>query len=101
MLREPGDDCAVRRVRSNGEIKWRGELIFVSQVLVGEPVGIDQTETGQWRVRYAGIELGFIDLEHRRLNLRPDPRKPAGGLVDNARPLPTSPPAQQQLAEKA
>ena len=40
-LREPsyGDDCAVRRVRSNGEIKWGGELIFVSRLLIGEPVG--------------------------------------------------------------
>lgn len=75
-LREPmyGDDCAVRRVRSNGEIKWAGDLIFVSQVLVGEPVGIDETEGGEWRVRYADVELGFIDLGRRRLNSRAHPR---------------------------
>ena len=74
-LREPmyGDDCVVRRVRSPGEIKWDGELIFVSQVLVGEPVGIHRTEGGEWRVRYADVELGFIDLGHRRLNHRPHP----------------------------
>ena len=103
-LREPqyGADCEVRRVRSNGEIKWRGELIFVSQVLVGEPVGIDQTQTGDWRVRYATVELGGIDIERRRLNRPPSPQKSACGFVGNTRALPTTPQAQQpQRTEKA
>ena len=102
-LRDPeyGADCQVRKVRSNGEIKWRGELVFVSQVLDGEPVGIEPTEDGQWRVRYAHIDLGFIDLERRRLDPPVLPRKPACGDVDNARALPTSPQAQQpQQPEK-
>ena len=78
-LREPGygRDTIIRRVRSNGEIKWKGDLIFVSQVLVGEPVGIDRTELGEWRVRYATLELGFIDRERRRLNRRPAPQRQA------------------------
>ncbi len=78
-LREPDydDGCVVRRVRSNGEIKWKGDQIFVSQVLVGEPVGIDRTESGEWRVRYADVELGFIDSNHRRLNRRPAAQKQA------------------------
>lgn len=72
-LHEPAysDGSVVRRVRSNGEIKWRGDLIFVSQVLVGEPVGIERTVSGDWRVRYADIELGFIDTKQGRLNRWP------------------------------
>jgi len=100
-LREPeyGQDCTVRRVRSNGEIKWRGERIFVSQALVGEPVGIEETASGDWRVRYADIELGFIDTKHR-LKRWPLVRRLGGGLVDNALgALPTSPPPQQQPPE--
>jgi putative transposase len=96
--REPeyGQDCAVRRVRSSGEIKWHGDLVFISQVLVGEPVGIEQTANGDWRARYADIELGFIDSKRGRLNRWPL-RRQAGGLVDNALgALPTSPPPQQQ-----
>ena len=86
----------MRRVRSNGEIKWRGDLIFVSQVLIGEAVGIEQTTSGDWRVRYADVELGFIDTKRGRLNRWPLSRRLAGGLVDNAEgALPTSPPAQQ------
>ncbi len=78
-LREPDydDDCTVRRVRSNGEIKWQGDRVFVSEVLAGEPVGIDRTELGEWRVRYANIQLGFIDSKLGRLNRLPTLQRPA------------------------
>ncbi len=78
-LREPdyADGDIVRRVRSNGEIKWRGDLIFVSQVLVGEPVGLDRTAQGEWRVSYANAEPGLIDRTHRRLNCRTAPQRQA------------------------
>lgn len=79
-LREPvySEDCVVRRVRSNGEIRWEGELIFVSQVLIGEPIGISRTVGGEWRVRYADVELGFIDSDRGRLNRQPRPPNRAG-----------------------
>jgi len=37
-----------RRVRYNGEIKWHGDLIYVSQVLALEPVGLSQINEEQW-----------------------------------------------------
>ena len=99
-LSEPDypDAAAVRRVRSNGEIKWAGDLVFVSEALIGEPVAIEETEEGEWRVRYAGVELGFIDKNGRlRRRKLPKPR-PACGLVDNAALCPQGPqdPKQQQ-----
>ena len=97
-LREPdyADDCAVRRVRTNGAIKWAGALIFVSEALIGEPVAIEETETGEWRVRYADVELGFID-KSGRLRRRKLSRPPACGLMDNAQErCPQGPQAQQQ-----
>jgi putative transposase len=60
-------DHAVRRVRSSGEIKWGGERIFVSASLVGEPVGIAETEQGDWIVRFVDIDLGVIDRKTKRL----------------------------------
>ena len=70
-LEEPHYDPAhaVRRVRSNGEIRWGGELIFLSETLVGEPVGIAETETGDWIVSFADLPLGRID--RRSKTLRP------------------------------
>jgi len=60
-------DHAVRRVRTSGEIKWGGELIFVSEALIGEPVGIAETELGDWIVRFVDIDLGLIDRNTKRL----------------------------------
>lgn len=51
---------AVRKVRSNGEIKWRGERVYVSQAVVGEPVGVAQTQTGDWIVSFHRYPLGQI-----------------------------------------
>ena len=53
-------------VRSNGEIRWGGEMIFLSEALIGEPVGIAETEAGDWLVRFAEIDLGIIDRRTRK-----------------------------------
>jgi len=49
----------VRRVRSNGQIKWRGELVFVSESLIGEMVGITEDRDG-WLVSFGPIPLGLL-----------------------------------------
>jgi transposase InsO family protein len=54
-------DHEVRRVRLNGEIKWRGEYVFVSEALTGELVGLAELETGDYAVRFCGRDLGVID----------------------------------------
>jgi len=65
---------AVRQVRTNGDIKWGGDFIFVSEVLVGEPVGIAETEDGNWIVRFADIDLGVIDRRTKKLRRFAAPR---------------------------
>jgi len=69
---------AVRRVRSGGEIKWGGELIFISEALVGEPVGITETQTGDWLVRFMDLDLGIIDRRRKTL-FRYGPPRPQTG----------------------
>jgi transposase InsO family protein len=56
-----GPDEEVRRVRSSGEIKWRGSLRFISEALIGEAVGIREREDGHWLVRFADVPLVLID----------------------------------------
>jgi putative transposase len=72
-------DHALRRVRPTGEIKWGGEFVFVSEALAGEPVGIAETERGDWLVRFADVELGIIDRKTGKLRrfapARPGRRK--------------------------
>ena len=52
-----------RAVKSNGLINWHGRLVYVSEALGGEPIGLTETDGGLWTVRYGPILLGFI--EHR------------------------------------
>lgn len=72
-LREPEypDPFSVRRVRSNGQIKWRGEFLFLSEVLAGEPVGSEELDDGQWRLHYGPIVLGTIDQRGRFVRFSP------------------------------
>ena len=51
----------VRRVRTSGEIKWRGGMVFISAALIGEAVGVREREDGHWLVRFADIPLVLID----------------------------------------
>jgi putative transposase len=89
-------DVAVRRVRSTGQIKWAGELVFVGEALIGEPVGVVETEGGDWLVRYADVELGYIHPQRRRLSPRPlrAANRPVD-LMEIAAAIPTTPQAQQ------
>jgi putative transposase len=97
-LREPDYPAgtAVRRVRSNGVIKWAGDLVFVSETLIGEPVAVEETETGEWLVRYAHVELGFIDPTGRLRRRKLSKSRPACGLVDDAARRPQGPQGGQQ-----
>lgn len=54
----------VRRVRRNGEIKWRNETIFIGEALTGELVGLAEHEAGHI-VRFAGRDLGSIGRDRR------------------------------------
>ena len=52
---------AVRRVRHNGEFKWRGHLIYLSEVLAHEPIALVPVDNDRWEVRYSFHLLGTLD----------------------------------------
>ena len=58
-----GSDVTVRKVRTNGEIKWKGHRIYLSQALRGEPVGLVQQTTRYWSIIYSSLYIGLLD-EH-------------------------------------
>ncbi len=51
----------VRWVRSKGEIKWRGEKLFLSEMLYREPVGLEEVDDGLWSVYFGPVLLGRYD----------------------------------------
>jgi putative transposase len=67
-LEEPWYDAThqVRRVNPNGQIKWQGDLVFISEAVRRETVGLVETEHGDWLVRFMHVELGRVDRCTRR-----------------------------------
>jgi transposase InsO family protein len=61
--------AVIRRVRSNGEIRWKGKLVFLSEALIGEAVAISETPVG-YEVQFGSITLGKLDVRGERL-IRP------------------------------
>ena len=83
-LREPEyeADHLVRRVRHNGEIKWRGALVFLGGALAGEPVSITEIDEGHWRVMYGSILLGTLDDQGNFVRPRRGHAPAAGDRLD-------------------
>ena len=59
----------IRRVRPSGEIKWRGETIFLSQSLSGELVGMEETDEDIWSLSFGPMLLARYDARDRQLEL--------------------------------
>lgn len=51
---------AVRRVRSNGEIKWHGSKQFIGDALIGMRVGVKSTSPGRNQVYFGLMLLGEL-----------------------------------------
>jgi len=78
-------DHQVRRIRSSGEIMWKSELVFISEALIGELVGIAELETGDHVVRFCDLDIGLIDRRGRFGRFAP----PRPGLREPAKPAAT------------
>lgn len=51
----------ILRVCANGCLSWRRRFIFVSQVLVGEPLGLEPIDDGIWSVHFGPVLLARFD----------------------------------------
>jgi len=58
---EYDSNMVARYVTNRGCIKWRGELIFLSESLCGEYVALKQVDNQRWEVRFSFYLLGFLD----------------------------------------
>ena len=60
---EYGRDVTIRKVRTNGQIKWKGHMVYLSEALKGEPVGLVQQAPRYWTVIFGPLSIGLLD-EH-------------------------------------
>jgi putative transposase len=57
----------VRSVRINGTIKWKSQLFFLSEVLSGERIGLEETNDGIWTIRFGPLVLGFLNERKKKI----------------------------------
>ncbi len=55
------NDMTVRSVRHNGEIKWKSQRLYVSELLRKLPVGLKQKEEHLWELYYRSHLLGTLN----------------------------------------
>jgi transposase InsO family protein len=53
----------VRRVRENGVIKLHGRLVFVSELLTSESIGLEERDDDSFAVHFGSLRLGAIDAD--------------------------------------
>jgi transposase InsO family protein len=73
----------VRSVRNKGEIKFLGQLVFVSEVLAAENVALEEVEDGIWSLYFCNSLLGKVDQRTMKLvpiRQQPTPRGNEGKL---------------------
>ena len=72
------DDAELRRVRHNGEIRWRCQLLYVSELLAGELVGLQPIDDRYWRLSFGPLELAVVDNHCHRLIVPKSPPRRGG-----------------------
>jgi transposase InsO family protein len=56
----------VRKVDDRGFIKWRNDKLFLSHILCGEFVGLEEIDDRVWSLYYGSILLARFDEQERR-----------------------------------
>ena len=71
----------VRKVRGKGQISWRGhDNVFLSEVLIGELVGLLQIDDRYWRVYFMQMPIACFDSG--RLRMLPLSQQPIFDMDD-------------------
>ena len=65
---EYGSDVEVRKVRSNGEIKWKGQLIFLGEALIGEDIALKEVADDAWELYLCSHCLGRLERGAKRVS---------------------------------
>jgi putative transposase len=65
----------VRRVSSTGAVSWRGDPVYLTEVLAGEDVAFEEVDDGIWLLWFATVTLARFDARTRILTAVPYARR--------------------------
>jgi transposase InsO family protein len=57
----------IRRVHQPGVMSWHSRNITISTVLIGEDIGLEPIDDGEWDLHFGPIRLGRFDERTRRI----------------------------------
>jgi transposase InsO family protein len=66
----------VRRVSTEGTLSWRGRPLFLTEVLGGEHVALEEVADGVWTLHFASVLLGRFDERTWTITALPSPTAP-------------------------
>ena len=64
------DHYVIRKVRSDGNMKWKQLPIYVANLLAGEYIGLEPIDDGCWMAYVSTLKLGILDERQKRI-IRP------------------------------
>ena len=65
------DDMLLRRVHHQGDIKWKGTHIYLTEILAGQPVGLRMVAEDRWDIYFGPIRLAQLDaVESKMIHLK-------------------------------
>jgi transposase InsO family protein len=63
------ETMVVRRVAPNGHVSWKGQAVRISDLLCGEPVGLEAIGEDRWRMHYGPVVLAELMMRGKELHL--------------------------------
>lgn len=64
---EYGEGVEVRSVRQSGEIKFKGKLHYLTELLSGENVGLRKNDDASYEIRFGFHPVGILDLKEGKV----------------------------------
>jgi transposase InsO family protein len=61
------DRFELRYVSANGGIRWKNQWVNVTTTIIGEHVGLEEIDDGQWDVYYGPLKLGRLHEQHMKI----------------------------------
>jgi putative transposase len=63
-------DVAVRRVSESGDLNWKGERTFVSEIFEHQYLGLRESDERYYQVFYGPLAIGWLDTFRHRFHRR-------------------------------